>query len=153
MIKKIVALAIFSVSVFAMGGPSLVETSKIVKDEVNPLQKFIGTIKFDQKSVLAAQNSGIVKVINFETGEKVKKNKTLVQIDADILSAQIKSARATAQSTKRDFERYTKLLENKSISQKEFDDIKVKYITAKSSLQELQIQAAKNRLKPHIVPL
>ncbi|WP_417328247.1 efflux RND transporter periplasmic adaptor subunit [Halarcobacter sp.] len=147
MIKKLLSITIFSASLFAMGGPSLVETSKVVKSEVNPLQEFIGTIKFDKKSVLAAQNSGVVKAINFEIGDKVNKNKTLVQIDADILNAQIQSAKATATSTKRDYERYTKLLENKSISQKEFDDIKVKYIAAKSTLQELQIQAVKKRIK------
>ncbi|WP_424687643.1 MAG: efflux RND transporter periplasmic adaptor subunit [Halarcobacter ebronensis] len=147
MIKKLLSITIFSASLFAMGGPSLVETSKVVKSEVNPLQEFVGTIKFDKKSVLAAQNSGVVKAINFEIGDKVNKNKTLVQIDADILNAQIQSAKATATSTKRDYERYTKLLENKSISQKEFDDIKVKYIAAKSTLQELQIQAVKKRIK------
>jgi len=147
MIKKLLSITIFSASLFAMGGPSLVETSKVVKSEVNPLQEFVGTIKFDKKSVLAAQNSGIVKAINFEIGDKVNINKTLVQIDADILNAQIQSAKATATSTKRDYERYTKLLENKSISQKEFDDIKVKYIAAKSTLQELQIQAVKKRIK------
>ncbi|WP_419774791.1 efflux RND transporter periplasmic adaptor subunit [Halarcobacter sp.] len=147
MIKKLLSITIFSASLFAMGGPSLVETSKVVKSEVNPLQEFVGTIKFDKKSVLAAQNSGVVKAINFEIGDKVNKNKTLVQIDADILNAQIQSAKATATSTKRDYERYTKLLENKSISQKEFDDIKVKYIAAKSILQELQIQAVKKRIK------
>ncbi|RXK04440.1 efflux RND transporter periplasmic adaptor subunit [Halarcobacter bivalviorum] len=147
MIKKLLSLTIFSASLFAMGGPSLVETSKIVKSEVNPLQEFVGTIKFDKKSVLAAQNSGVVKAINFEVGDKVKKNKTLVQIDADILNAQVESARANATTTKKDYERYTKLLEQKSISQKEFDDVKLKYITAKSTLKELEIQAIKKQIK------
>jgi len=147
MLKKLLGVAVFSASLFAMGGPSLVETAKVVKAEVNPLQEFVGTIKFDKKSVLAAQNSGVVKSINFELGDKVKKNKTLVQIDADILNAQVKSARANALNTKKDYDRYTKLLGDKSISQKEFDDINLKYITAKSTLQELEIQAVKKRIK------
>ncbi len=145
--KKFLIFLSLAVSLFAAGQPSLVEVTKLVKGEVNPLQEFIGTVKFDKSSVLAAQNSGVVKAINFEVGDKVKKGKTLVQIDADLLNAQVVSAQANAMSTKKDFERYTKLLENKSISQKEYDDIKLKFITAQSTLKELEIQKEKKSIQ------
>ncbi len=145
--KKILVFLSLAISLFAAGQPSLVEVTKLIKGEVNPLQEFIGTVKFDKSSVLAAQNSGVVKAINFEVGDKVKKGKTLVQIDADLLNAQVVSAQANAMSTKKDFERYTKLLENKSISQKEYDDIKLKFITAQSTLRELEIQKEKKSIQ------
>ncbi len=145
--KKFLIFLGLAASLFAAGQPSLVEVTKLVKGEVNPLQEFIGTVKFDKSSVLAAQNSGVVKAINFEVGDKVKKGKTLVQIDADLLNAQVVSAQANAMSTKKDFERYTKLLENKSISQKEYDDIKLKFITAQSTLKELEIQKEKKSIQ------
>ncbi len=161
MIKKIVATALLSLSAFAMGGPSLVETTKIVKGEVNPLQEFVGTLNFDKKSVLAAQNSGVVKSINFELGDKVSKGKVLVQIDADLLNAQIKASKANLSIAKdesvnssKDYNRYKKLLASKAITQKEYDDALLKSNSSssnvqalKANLKELQIQSDKKRIK------
>lgn len=147
MFKKLVIVVLSSIALYAAGGPSLVETTKIVKGVVNPLQEFVGTLKFDRSSVLAAQNSGVVQKINFEVGDIVKEGKTLVQIDADILNAQVESARANALNAKRDYERYTKLLETKSISQKQYDDIKLNSITTKSILNELEIEKEKKSIK------
>lgn len=146
MFKKILVLIfVFATSMFANG--SLVESSKIEKGEVNPLIDFIGTVNFDKNSKIAAQNSGVVKAINFEVGQKVKKGTTLIEIDADLLDAQIVSARASFESSEKDFQRYTKLLEQNSITQKEFDDVRVKYISSKSTLKELEIQKEKKTIK------
>ena len=161
MFKKLVAAALLSISAFAMGGPALVETTKIVKGEVNPLQEFVGSLNFDRKSTLAAQNSGLVKSINFQLGDKVSKGKTLVQIDSDILNAQINAvkanlskARDTQRNSSKDFARYKKLLASKSITQKEYDDALLKSSSSSSdvkalqaNLNELQIQSAKKRVK------
>lgn len=147
MFKKLLIIALSSLSLFAMGGPSLVETTKLAKGEVNPLQEFVGTLQFDTNSELAAQNSGSIKKINFEVGDKVKKGDVLVQIDADLLNAQVKAARANAQIAKKDYERYTKLLATKSISQKQYDDARVNYIVTTSTLQELEIERNRKAVK------
>ncbi len=161
MFKKLFVLAVSSISLFAMGGPALVETTKLVKGEVNPLQEFVGTLKFDRSSVLAAQNSGLVKSISFEVGDNVKKGKTLVQIDADLLNAQIRAARANLKSAKdtlknssKDYERYKKLLKSNTITQKEYDDALLSKNSSSSSVQalesklkELQIQFLKKSIK------
>ena len=160
MFKKLLALVAFSSFVFA-AGPSLVETTKLVKGEVNPLQEFVGTLKFDKSSVLAAQNSGLVKEISFEVGDVVKKGKTLVLIDSDVLNAQInavkanlKSAKDTQKNSSKDYERYKKLLQSKTITQKEYDDALLKMNSSSSSvkaleanLKELQIQSYKKMIK------
>jgi len=161
MFKKLVATALLSISAFAMGGPALVETTKIVKGEVNPLQEFVGSLNFDRKSMLAAQNSGLVKSINFQLGDNVSKGKTLVQIDSDILNAQINAIRAnlskakdTQRNSSKDFARYKKLLASKSITQKEYDDALLRSNTSSSdvkalqaNLKELQIQSSKKTVK------
>lgn len=161
MLKKLIITCFFTLSAFAMGGPSLVEVTKLVKGEVNPLQQFVGTLNFDKKSTLAAQNSGVVKSINFKIGDKVKKGKTLVQIDADVLNAQIRAvsanlkvARDEQKNSSKDYLRYKKLLESKSITQKEYDDALLKTNSSsgnvkslKANLKELQIQSYKKNIK------
>lgn len=161
MIKKILIIAFLGLGLLFAHEPSLVETTTLIKGEVNPLQEFVGTLKFDNESTLAAQNSGLVKKVNFEVGDKVSKGKTLVQIDDDLLNAQIKAARANLSIAKdeqrnslKDYERYKKLLESKSITQKEYDDALLKSNSSKSNvkaleakLKELTIQSSKKRIK------
>jgi len=140
---------------------ALVETQTLKKQEVNDLQEFVGTVNFDKKSKIASQSSGLAKKINFEIGQKVKKDDVLVQIDSDILDAQIKASNADVnmyevqlQNTKKNYDRYKALITNNSISQKVFDDAKLQYDVAnenltssKAKLNELNIQKSKKVIK------
>ena len=140
---------------------SLVETQTLKKQEVNDLQEFVGTVNFDKKSKIASQSSGVAKKISFEVGQKVKKDEVLVQIDSDILNAQIKASIAEVnmyevqlKNAKKNYDRYSALIEKNSISQKLFDDAKLEYDVAnenltssKAKLNELNIQKSKKTIK------
>lgn len=158
MLKKLIVLVCISVLGYST---SLVETSVLKKGEVNPLQEFIGTLSFDKKSVLAAQNSGVVKTINFELGDSIKKNQVLIKIDSDILNAKIKASQAALKTSKdeelnssKDFNRYKALLSSKSITQKEYEDALLKSSLSSNKvmektayLKELQLQSSKKAIK------
>lgn len=140
---------------------ALVETDVLKKKELNDLQEFIGTVNFDKKSKIASESSGIAKNINFEVGQKVKKDEVIVQIDSDILDAQIKASKSAVnmytvqlKNAKKNFERFSALLEKKSIAQKIYDDSKLEYdvanenlISANAKLNELIIQKSKKQIK------
>ena len=160
MYKKLVislALLLATITNINAKGPALVNTDIIKTSEVNPLQKFVGTVGFDKKSKIASQSSGIAKKINFEVGKKVKKGDVLVSIDSDILNAQIKAAsssvnmyRVQLKNTKKNYLRYKALIAKKSIAQKVFDDSKLAYdvaneslISSQAKLNELKIQKSK----------
>ena len=164
MLKKILLSTVFAFCVLnAQEAPraSLVEVQTLKKQEVNDLQEFVGTVNFDKKSKVASQSSGIAKKINFEVGQKVKKDEILVQIDSDILESQIKASMADVnmyevqlKNAKKNYDRYNALVEKKSISQKVFDDAKVEYdvvnenlISSKAKLNELNIQKSKKVIK------
>lgn len=164
MLKKILLSTVFAFCVLnAQEAPraSLVEVETLKKQEVNDLQEFVGTVNFDKKSKIASESSGIAEKINFEVGQKVKKDEVLLQIDSDILDAQIKAAIAAVnmyevqlKNAKKNYERYAALIEKKSISQKVFDDAKVEYDVAnenltssKAKLNELNIQKSKKIIK------
>jgi RND family efflux transporter MFP subunit len=163
-LKKILLSTVFAFCVLnAQEAPraSLVEVQTLKKQEVNDLQEFVGTVNFDKKSKIASQSSGIAKKINFEVGQKVKKDEVLVQIDSDILESQIKASMADVnmyevqlKNAKKNYDRYNALVEKKSISQKVFDDAKVEYdvanenlISSKAKLNELNIQKSKKVIK------
>ncbi len=161
MFKKIVYGLFISFLAFSISNAALVETTKIVEEEVNPLQEFVGNVKFHRSSNLAAQNSGLVKAVNFEVGDRIKKYQTLVKIDKDVLNSKINAAKANLKSAKnslvnanKDYNRYKKLLKSNTITQKEYEDVllkkesldsKVKALEA--TLKQLQIQSIKKTIK------
>lgn len=162
MIKNILILVSFAIYSFAMGGgASVVNTAVIKKGTINPLEQFIGTVKFSKSSTIASQSSGAVVKINFEAGDKVKKGDILVKIDSDILNSKIKSAKAlfeiakiNLENSSKDYDRYKELITKKSISQKLYDDSYFKLNSAKqnlssvkASLDELLIQKNKKTIK------
>lgn len=166
MIKKIGLVLVSTFLMFsnlnaAAPQAALVETQDLKKQEVNDLQEFVGTVNFDKKSKIASESSGVVKKISFEVGQKVKKDEVLVQIDSDILDAQIKASQAAVnmyevqlKNAKKNYDRYSALIEKNSISQKVFDDAKVEYdvanenlISSKAKLNELTIQKSKKVIK------
>ncbi len=167
MIKKISLVLVSSFLMFSnlnaaeVSQTALVETQALKKQEVNDLQEFVGTVNFDKKSKIASETSGVVKKISFEVGQKVKKDEVLIQIDSDILDAQIKASQSAVnmyevqlKNTKKNYDRFSALIEKKSISQKVFDDSKVEYdvasenlISAKAKLNELSIQKSKKIIK------
>lgn len=162
MIKKVLlVLAVISCSLFAKGGPALVNVASLEKGKINPLTEFTGTVKFENSSVLASETNGLVEKIYFEVGKKVKKGETLLKIDSSILDAQIKSAQAAVntakvelKNSKNDYNRYLALVQKKSIAQKTFDDMQLAYelakqklISSEAKLQELKIQKNKKLVK------
>ncbi len=164
MYKKIVisfALFLATLTNINAAKTALVNTDVIKTSEVNPLQEFVGTVSFDKKSKIASQSSGVAKKISFEVGKKVKKGEVLVSIDSDILNAQIKAAASSVnmysaqlKNTKKNYLRYKALVAKKSIAQKVFDDSKLAYDVANSSLissqaklNELKIQKSKKVIK------
>jgi len=142
MIKKLVIIAGLAIYSFGAGAPaSLVNTAKVIKGVVNPLEEFIGTLKFSKTSAVASQTSGVVESIKFEAGDKVKKGDLLLKIDSEILDAQIASLKASVNIAKidlenstRDYSRYKELMKQKSISQKVYDDSYFRYNTSKQNL-------------------
>ena len=81
--------------------------------------------------------TGRINDIMIEEGNTVKKGQTLATIDTDILEAQLKLANAKVieadiklSNYKKDFDRNKVLFKRKSVSEKIFDDIVVKYKTS-----------------------
>jgi membrane fusion protein, multidrug efflux system len=162
MIKQIALVFVLVVYGFSMDkGPSLVNTAKVTKGVVNPLEEFIGTLNFSKSSKIASATSGNVEKADFQTGDHVKKGDILVKIDSDILDAQIKSARSsvdiakvTLENSSKNHERYSELLKTKAVSQQIYDDSFTSYTTAKANLtksqallDELLVQRSKKTIK------
>lgn len=102
--------------------------------QVQPTQTTIytelpGRVQAIEDAEIRARVTGIVQDIEFEQGSKVKDGQVLFTIDAapyqatrDQAAAQLKSAQATAKTTKLLAQRYAKLIKEHAISQQEYDN-------------------------------
>ena len=121
--KTLITL-LFSLSLLAS-----VVTEPIEKGQLSQTQNFNGTLNFNQKSRLASESDGLITKIYFDEGDFVKKGTLLLQIDSQILNANIKATEASIkevefslQRAKLDFKRYEALLAKQSVSKQKYDE-------------------------------
>lgn len=113
---------------------------------------------------ISTRMMGYITGIKVEVGQRVSAGQLLVTINnTDIqakggqASAQIMQAQASYNIAKKDFERFTKLFEAQSASQKELDDMRTRYEMAKAGLDAAQMMKnevnAQNRYASLTAPI
>ena len=129
---------------------SLIPQTVIIKTEL-PAR----TVAFRQAEV-RPQVNGIIENRLFEEGADVKSGQQLYQIDEgpfqaalQMAKAELASARANIQSTKARAERFKGLIDNKAISQQDYDDAQAAYLQAQAEVAVAQanIQTAEINLR------
>ncbi len=137
---------------------TLVQTSPIVRGNLNTEQVFIGSMHFSQSSVLASKTQGLVLKVNFDTTQEVHKGEVLVELDHEILDSRIKAIQASIkelhllkEKSTKDLKRYKKLVQQKNVSQQKYDEIyydKIridqKLISSNAELNALLIERQQN---------
>jgi len=138
-----------------------VVTQKIEKGSLSQTQNFNGTLSFNEKSRLAAESDGVITKLYFDEGDYVKKGKVLLEIDSQILTADItaiqasiKEATFALEKAKLDFNRYEKLLAKQSVSQQKYDEfyfqkmqLEQKLLSLKATLKAQQIAKSKRTVR------
>lgn len=123
-----------------------VTTSKVNNDaNTSSYLNVSGTVQSENTANLSTRMMGYVKRVNAKVGSKVKKGQLLVSIsNTDLqaklaqVNANISKAQVGVQAAKKDFDRFTALFAQESVSQKEMDDMTTHYEMAKSGLEAVQ---------------
>lgn len=95
---------------------------------------------------ISTRMMGYITSIKTEVGQYVHAGQLLVTVNSSDIqakggqaSAQIAQAQANYNNAKKDFERFSKLFETQSASQKELDDMRARYEMAKAGLDAAQM--------------
>jgi RND family efflux transporter MFP subunit len=117
-----------------------VEKSKV--PESNGYFSASGQIEADQFANISTRMMGYVSKVYVKVGQNVRKGQALIDInnaDMEAKKAQaqagISQAEARFMTAEKDLNRYQTLFEQKSASQKEFDDVNTQYAVAKAQLE------------------
>ena len=122
-----------------------VVTEPIEKGKLLEKQNFNGTLNFNQKSRLASESTGLITKVYFDEGDYVSKGKLLLEVDGQILDANIKATRASIkevayslQKAELDFKRYETLLAKQSVSKQKYDEFYFKKMQLEQQSLSLQ---------------
>lgn len=100
-----------------------------------------GSVVSDQKAQISSRLIGYIKDLDVKVGQHVKRGEILFRIDSSDIKSQINQARSAYQQAKAaledaklDYDRFTKLYKEDSVSKQQFDKIKLQYSVAQENL-------------------
>lgn len=96
-----------------------------------------GAIKNDTDLYLFAETQGRIIKIYKEKGDRVNKGDAILEIDNTVMREQYELAKINYEHSKLDYERMKKLVENDAVTQKNLEDITLKYTQSKAELAKI----------------
>ncbi|MBF0258886.1 MAG: efflux RND transporter periplasmic adaptor subunit [Desulfamplus sp.] len=134
--------------------PAKVVTAPVIESMVAENTQILGTLYFDNTSLLSTEVSGLVSSVNFRTGDLVKKDSQIVQLKTDFITNEIESVQASInqvdvrlKKAQKDLKRYATLYKQEAASEKEFDDMNLNKDDLVKQKAILQINLELARLK------
>ncbi|MGD2172570.1 MAG: efflux RND transporter periplasmic adaptor subunit, partial [Gammaproteobacteria bacterium] len=101
--------------------PISVNVAEAMPTEWNRRVRAIGTLVAFQGVDITTEISGIVKSINFESGDEVSKGKLLVELDNSTEKANLESAKAQFESDNSRYQRLLKLKDQSFVTSNDID--------------------------------
>lgn len=96
-----------------------------------------GIVRSDKEAQLSFKIGGLVKQLNVDTGDRIKKGDILAMLDQREIAAQTARAEAAAAKARRDLARIEPLLKNGFISQQRIDDARSARDIAEADLRQI----------------
>ncbi len=113
--------------------PVLVYEVKIEK--LSDTLELVGTINPFNEITVASETTGRINGVYFDVGSRVSPGKILISVDDEVKRAALASAQANFDKASKDLERYSVLLEQKSITEAQYEAAKLTFAQTESQLQ------------------
>jgi len=139
-------------TMFAQGAnfappPETVTTAEVKRDTWQPTLTAVGSVAAVQGVMIGAEMSGTVKNIAFESGATVRAGELLVELDASVEQAQLRSAMASADLARLNLERARELREKKMMSQADLDSAEAQAKQASAQIDNIRAVIAKKTIR------
>ena len=121
---------------------TVVEVSVVNSQVWHPQIEAVGTILADQGVDISSQVVGLIKTINFKSGDFVDQGAVLVQLDPQVLQATVANDAAVLNVATADYERKLTLLKRGAIAKADLDSALGTMQEAKATLQQAQASLA-----------
>ena len=126
--------------------PISVNVATAMPTEWNRRVRAIGTLVAFQGVDITTEISGIVKAINFESGDEVSKNQLLVELDNSTEKANLESAKAQFDSDNSQYQRLLKLKDQSFVTSNDIDTQASLVNVSKARVSVAETALAKKRI-------
>jgi membrane fusion protein (multidrug efflux system) len=126
--------------------PVTVSAEAAREDTWSPKLRTTGSVAAVQGVDLSNELAGVVEAIKFESGDVVEKGTLLVQLNVDVDVAQLRSAEASAELARQNFERARRLRESNVNAQAELDVAKAQHDQALANVESAKATIAKKSI-------
>jgi membrane fusion protein, multidrug efflux system len=140
--------------------PANVSVATVKAGMVAPQAEFIGTVFFQEVSDVASELSGLVEVVRFEEGQRIKKGQVLIELGSDLLNKRLRATSATYEQALSELEiarielkRREKLFKTKSISEQSYDEnrFRVRGMEKRASSLKAEVERIEIELQKKII--
>jgi membrane fusion protein (multidrug efflux system) len=118
--------------------PAAVRVQTVENKQRVATEEVVGTVRAKLHSVIEAKISGRIEKMLVVPGQNVKTGELLVQLDAREVQAQLDQALALRQQAQNDLKRATDLIQQKILSQSEYDNAQSKFRVADAAATEAE---------------
>jgi RND family efflux transporter MFP subunit len=128
----------------------------VVQKAVAMTEVLPGSVVPDQQAKIASRLMGYIRNLNIEVGQSVKEGQLLFSIDPTDITSQIRQAQSAVAQTlaaladaKADYERFSTLYKQQSVTRQQFEKMKLQYEVAQQNLSaaEAGLEQAKGQMR------
>jgi membrane fusion protein (multidrug efflux system) len=127
--------------------PATISTEIAKSEDWLPKLPAIGTLRAVQGVDVASEVDGIVRDINFDSGQRVAAGAVLVQLDDSVEQAELKSGLAELKKTQLELDRQKELLSRKNTSQTSYDNALASRDTAAAAVDRVRAVIAQKSIQ------
>ncbi len=118
--------------------PAAVRVQTVESKQRVATEEVVGTVRAKLHSIIEAKISGRIEQMLVVPGQNVKMGELLMQLDAREVPAQLDRALAVRQQAESDLKRATDLIQQKILSQSEYDNAQSKFRVADAAAKEAE---------------
>jgi membrane fusion protein (multidrug efflux system) len=127
--------------------PAVVASAQVRLDTWHPVLTAVGTLVPSEGVFVANEVAGIIRSIEFESGQSVNAGDLLVQLDDEADRADLAALVAKKRLAELNFARARKLLKEKTVSQSAFDEAKAELDSAAALVEAKRATIAKKAVR------
>ena len=127
--------------------PAVVTATEVRSQIARPSLQATGTLVAVKGVELSAEVDGIVREIAFQSGQAVKQGDLLLRLDDEVDRADLQGARASLELARLKFDRFKRLLRDKSVSQSDYDTAQAELSSARAAVAAKQATIDRKTLR------
>lgn len=127
--------------------PAVIAATEVRRDTWTPALEAVGTLEASEGVVVSNEVAGVIRAIEFDSGQQVATGDLLVQLDDEADRADLDSLIAAQRLADLNFKRVQKLIKEKSVSQSEFDQARATLDGAAAQVAAKRANIAKKAIR------